>query len=54
MTEQQAKKILFEQTPINEILRVYNMGNGNWEFVGNACGDILVYRVYNNGELVAR
>lgn len=49
MNEENAKKLLFAMTPITEIIRVYNLGHGDWEFVGKAGGDYLVYRVYNNG-----
>ena len=48
MSEENAKKLLFAMTPITEIIRVYNLGHGDWEFVGKAGGDYLVYRVYNN------
>lgn len=52
MKEEAAKKLLFAMTPIDEILRVYNLGHGDWEFVGRAGGDILVYRVYNDGSVI--
>lgn len=54
MKEEAAKKLLFAMTPITEILRVYNLGNGDWEFVGNAGGDTLMYRVYNDGTVTER
>lgn len=54
MKEEAAKKLLFAMTPITEILRVYNLGHGDWEFVGNAGGDTLMYRVYNDGTVTER
>lgn len=54
MKEEAAEKLLVAMTPITEILRVYNLGHGDWEFVCSAGGDTLVYRVYNDGSVVER
>ena len=53
MTQEKALNIIFEDTPIEYIIEIRN-GRDFIEVVGNAGGDVLTYRVYNDGTLVAR
>lgn len=42
------KKLVFGRTPINQIISISRMGDF-YEVVGRAGGDILSYRIYDNG-----
>lgn len=53
MIEKEALKIIFKDTPIEYIIDIRN-GLNFVEVVGDAGGDVLTYRVYNDGTLVAR
>lgn len=53
MTLDQAKDILFESTPVQTIISSYK-GTNYIEFECRAGGDLLVYRVYNNGTITER
>ena len=53
MTIEEAEKILYRNTPIEYIYRVTQIKDFI-EFVGDAGGDTLTYRVYNNGKVYAK
>ena len=53
MTIEEAEKILYRDTPIEYIYRVTHTRDFV-EFVGDAGGDTLTYRVYNNGKVYAK
>ena len=53
MTIEEAEKILYRDTPIEYIYRVTQTSDFI-EFVGDAGGDTLTYRVYNNGKIYAK
>ena len=42
------RKFVFERTPINQIISIDRWGNF-YEVVGRAGGDVLSYRIYDNG-----
>jgi hypothetical protein len=42
------RKFVFERTPISQIISIDRMGNF-YEVVGRAGGDVLSYRIYDNG-----
>ena len=51
MTYKEALNILFEETPIEDIL-AYHEAPDYWEFVGTAGGDPVRYRVdKKNGQI---
>lgn len=53
ITLEQAKKILFNNTPVDRIIETYE-DRDYIEFVCKAGGDTLTYRVYRGGTLVER
>ncbi len=53
MTQEKAKKILFDNTPADRIIETHQAGDF-WEFTVRAGGDVLVYRIYDNGEIYSR
>lgn len=53
MTIEQAEEILYRDTPIEYIYR-FTQTKDFIEFVGDAGGDTLTYRVYNNGKVYAK
>lgn len=53
MTIEQAEKLIYENTPIEYIYRM-TQTKDFIEFVGDAGGDTLTYRVYNNGKIYAK
>jgi hypothetical protein len=53
MTTKQAIDIIYKDTPIEYIIDIRN-GRDFIEVVGDAGGDLLVYRVYKDGTIVAR
>ena len=50
---EKAKKILFENTPADKILGYADCGN-YVEFDCKAGGDLICYRVYNDGSIVEK
>lgn len=53
MTDKEIREIIYSQTPIDRIMRIV------WfkdfvEVTGPAGGDVLHYRIYNNGTIVER
>ena len=50
---EEAKKILFENTPADRIVEYY-VGIDFVEFACRAGGDLLCYRVYKNGKIYER
>ena len=53
MSIEEAKDILFESTPATQILDTYKDKNFV-EFTCRAGGDVLVFRVYNDGTIGER
>lgn len=53
MTMEEAKDILWESTPADQILNIYEERD-YIEFVCRAGGDVLTYRVYKSGTIVER
>ena len=53
MTFDEALTIISEDTPIEIILSVDETADF-YQFVGEAGGDVLTYRVYKNGTLTQR
>ncbi len=53
MSLEEAKDILFESTPATQILDTYR-DRSYTEFTCRAGGDVVVYRVYNDGEITER
>jgi hypothetical protein len=53
MTIEEAEKIIYRDTPIEYIYRI-TQTKDFIEFVGDAGGDILTYRVHNNGKVYAK
>ena len=53
MTTEEATKIINENTAIEIIMSIDRTPN-YYQIVGYAGGDILTYRVYNNGALAQR
>jgi hypothetical protein len=53
MTFDEALNIIIENTPLEIISRVDETPDF-YQFVGEAGGDILTYRVYRNGTLAQR
>lgn len=50
MTTKEAMNILFDSTPIETIDRIIETPD-YIEFVGECGGDVMRYRVYNNGKV---
>ena len=50
MTVKKAKEFLFNQTPADKILDTYK-DKDFVEFVTKCGGDVVVYRIYNNGTI---
>ena len=50
MTVKKAKEILFTQTPADKILETYK-DKDFVEFITKCGGDVVVYRIYNNGTI---
>jgi hypothetical protein len=50
ITMEHIKKIVFERTPINQIIAISRIGNF-YEVIGKAGGDVLTYRIYDNGTI---
>ena len=50
MTVKKAKEILFAQTPVDKILDTYKDKNFV-KFTTKCGGDVVVYRIYNNGTI---
>lgn len=48
MTEKEVREKVWQKTPINHIIEIYNAGSF-WVVTGRAGGDVLTYRFYNNG-----
>lgn len=53
MTEAEVKRIIATRTPIDIIISVYK-DRDYTEVIGTAGGDVLTYRVYNNGTIGER
>ena len=53
MTINQAEQLIYEETPIEYIYRITETSDFI-EFVGDAGGDTLTYRVYPNGKIYAK
>ena len=49
----EAQELIFEQTPVDWIMD-YRVAPDFVEIVGSAGGDVLVYRVYNDGSIYER
>lgn len=47
------KKIVFEKTPITQIIGIYEDVNFT-DVTGKVGGDVLTYRIYNNGTVCER
>lgn len=47
------RRVIFERTPIKQIISIERMGNF-FEVVGRAGGDVLTYRIYDNGTICER
>ena len=50
---EKAKEILFSNTPADRIIETY-VGSDFIEFIVSAGGDVLTYRIYNNGKVYER
>lgn len=50
---EEAKKIIFNQTPTDRIIDSYETKEF-WEFVCRAGGDVLTYRLYDDGMICER
>lgn len=53
MTIQEARKILFDNTPADRVLDTYQTSSFI-EFVCKAGGDTLTVRIYNDGTITER
>ena len=53
VTLEQARKMIFESTPVDRIIDTYE-DRDYIEFVCEAGGDVLTYRVYRGGTIVER
>lgn len=53
MTESKAIKILRSRTPADKIISIDKYGNF-YEITARAGGDVLTYRVYENGTVTER
>ena len=53
MTESKAIKILYSRTPADKIISIDKYRNC-YEIVARAGGDVLTYRVYENGTITER
>lgn len=53
MTKKTLKEIIFTNTPIDKIIST-NDGPGFIDVIGCAGGDILTYRIYENGQVIER
>ena len=53
MDQNTLKNLVYENTPIDTILRTYEDRNFV-EVTGMAGGDTMTYRIYNNGTVVER
>lgn len=53
MRDEQIKKIIYESTPIDEILKIIDLRDG-FEVIGRAGGDVLKYRIYKNETIVEK
>ena len=51
--QEQIKKMVYSQTPIDTIVATYDLPNGI-EVKGYAGGDSVTYRFYDNGMVVER
>lgn len=49
-TEKEIKDLIFSKTPIAQIIEVYQTPQFV-EVVGRGGGDVLTYRIYNNGSV---
>jgi hypothetical protein len=45
--------LVYQNTPIDTIVSTYDLHNGI-EVVGRAGGDVLTYRIYDNGQVVEK
>ena len=50
---EQVKKIISERTPIDEIVCITRLSNF-YEVIGRAGGDVLTYRIYDDGKICER
>jgi hypothetical protein len=50
ITMEHKKKIVFERTPISQIIAISRIGNF-YEVIGKVGGDVLTYRIYDNGTI---
>lgn len=48
--DKKIKDLIFSKTPITQIIEIYQT-NLFIEVLGRAGGDILAYRIYNNGSV---
>jgi hypothetical protein len=53
LDEEEAKKILFEKTPADRVVDSYE-DRSFWEFTCRAGGDVLTYRIYDDGDVTER
>lgn len=53
MNDKAIREIIYNQTPIDRIMRIVPC-NGFAEVTGTAGGDVLRYRIYNNGTITER
>ena len=51
--KKQIQQLVFENTPIDTIITIYDLPNGI-EVIGRAGGDTLTYRLYDNGMVVEK
>ena len=55
LTQEQIKNMVYSQTPIDTIVSTYDLPGGNGiEVRGNAGGDSMTYRFYDNGKVVEK
>ena len=55
LTQEQIKKMVYSQTPIDTIVSTYDLPGGNGiEVRGYAGGDNMTYRFYDNGKVVEK
>ena len=51
--QRRIQELVYQNTPIDTIVSTYDLRNGI-EVVGRAGGDILTYRIYDNGQVVEK
>ena len=55
LTQEQIKKMVYSQTPMDTIVSTHDLPGGNGiEVRGYAGGDSMTYRFYDNGKVVEK